>query len=99
MLAIYSNEAQRSLTGFGEIPNDFDAAIDLQTYTPVRQGWYVGIPVNGNLGQNLAEFDPAQRGQIIQQQQLQTYLQAAAAVSMVTLAVIGVINAVRDWRR
>ena len=51
MLAMYSNEAQRSLTGFGEIPNDFDAVVDLQTYTPVRQGWYVGIPVTGGLGE------------------------------------------------
>lgn len=33
-------------SGFGDVPNDFEAGYDLQ-YTPVRQSWYVGYPVTG----------------------------------------------------
>lgn len=32
--------------GLGDAPDDFEAAIDLQ-YTPVRQGWIYGEPVQG----------------------------------------------------
>lgn len=32
--------------GLGDVPNDFEAAIDLQ-YTPVREGWFYGVPVQG----------------------------------------------------
>jgi len=47
-LGIAVNEMQRSINGagLGDIPNDFEAAIDLQ-YTPVRQGWYYGYPSTG----------------------------------------------------
>lgn len=45
-LGIPSNEMQRSLTGLGDIPNDFEAYTDLQYY-PVRQGWYYGYPIDG----------------------------------------------------
>lgn len=47
------NEIQRSLNGLGDVPNDFEAAVDLQ-YTPVRQGWYYGYPItnpSAGLGQ------------------------------------------------
>jgi hypothetical protein len=43
MLGITVNEIQRSLVGLGDIPNDFEAAKSL-CYTPVRQGWFYGIP-------------------------------------------------------
>lgn len=43
-LGLATNEIQRSLNGLGDVPNDFEAAVDLQ-YTPVRQGWYYGYPV------------------------------------------------------
>lgn len=33
--------------GLGDVPNDFEASVDLQ-YIPVRQGWYYGYPVNGS---------------------------------------------------
>lgn len=33
--------------GFGDVPNDFEASVDLQ-YIPVRQGWYYGHPVDGS---------------------------------------------------
>jgi len=32
--------------GLGDVPSDSEAAIDLQ-YTPVRQGWFYGEPVQG----------------------------------------------------
>jgi hypothetical protein len=32
--------------GLGDVPNDAEAAIDLQ-YTPVREGWFYGVPVQG----------------------------------------------------
>ncbi len=50
-LGIAVNEMQRSLNGagryrrrqLGDVPNDFEASVDLQ-YIPVRQGWYYGYP-------------------------------------------------------
>lgn len=33
--------------GLGDVPNDFEASVDLQ-YIPVRQAWYYGYPVNGS---------------------------------------------------
>jgi len=33
--------------GLGDVPNDFEASVDLQ-YIPVRQGWYYGYPVDGS---------------------------------------------------
>lgn len=39
MLGIVVNEVQRSLTGIGEAPNDFEASRDL-CYLPVREQWF-----------------------------------------------------------
>lgn len=44
MLGIYVNEMQRSVSGLGDQPNDFEAAYDL-CYLPVREAWYYGTPV------------------------------------------------------
>lgn len=60
-LGFATNEIQRSLNGLGDVPNDFEAAVDLQ-YTPVRQGWYYGYPItnpSNGLGQVTTVAPPA----------------------------------------
>jgi hypothetical protein len=91
--------------GFGDVPNDFEASVDLQ-YIPVRQAWYYGTPVNGggypdaglprkNLGDAASE---AAILQLAKTERLQTILQVISTVSIATMATLAVVRAIRSRR-
>jgi hypothetical protein len=99
-LGLATNEIQRSLNGamLGDVPNDFEAAVDLQ-YTPVRQGWYYGYPVTnpapaGGLGQptTVPTTEPT-TGQLAMQ-----ILSTASITIMATLALFRVIHVARHGK-
>jgi len=107
-LGIIVNEMQRSLSGLGDVPNDFEAGVDL-CYTPVRQGWYYGCPITGvgretGLGQDaataaaIAATTPG--GQealksVVRAQRMQVTLQVFSTLAVATLAGLGVWQALR----
>jgi hypothetical protein len=84
----------------GDIPNDFEASVDLQ-YIPVRQAWYYGEPVNGS------GYPDAQRRQLgdaasdaaLQQlaktERLQTVLQVISTAAIATIASLAIAKAIR----
>ena len=91
--------------GFGDVPNDFEASVDLQ-YIPVRQGWYYGQPIDGrgypdaglprkNLGDVTSE---EALKQLAKSERLQTILQVVSTLSIATVATLAVIKAVRARR-
>ena len=86
--------------GLGDVPNDFEASVDLQ-YIPVRQGWYYGNPVNGGgypdarrKGLGDATTDAA----TLKLEKLQTVLQVVSTLAIATVATLAVIKAVRGPR-
>jgi hypothetical protein len=91
--------------GFGDVPNDFEASVDLQ-YIPVRQAWYYGMPVNGSgypdAGLPRQGFGDAASEAAIQQlaktERLQTILQVISTVSIATMATLAVVRAIRSRR-
>jgi len=96
--------------GFGDVPNDFEASVDLQ-YIPVRQGWYYGQPVNGGsypdanlplrngLGRHMGDAtSEAALQQLAKTERLQTILQVVSTLSIATVATLAVIKAVRSIR-
>lgn len=92
--------------GFGDVPNDFEASVDLQ-YIPVRQGWYYGQPVNGGtypdanlpLRNGLGD-DTSERAlqTLAKTERLQTILQVVSTLSIATVATLAVIKAIRARR-
>lgn len=91
--------------GFGDVPNDFEASVDLQ-YIPVRQAWYYGQPVDGrgypdaglprkNLGDAASE---EALKQLAKTERLQTILQVVSTLSIATVATLAVIKAIRSRR-
>jgi len=99
-LGLATNEIQRSLNGAGlsDVPNDFEAAVDLQ-YTPVRQGWYYGYPVtnptsSAGLGQP-GTIAPAATttGQLVMQ-----VLSTASITIMASLALFRVFHVARHGK-
>lgn len=109
-LGIYVNEAQRSINGLGDVPNDFEAGVDL-CYTPVRQGWYYGVPVRTEgrgLGQGsgttaaaaaaVSANDQAALKGLVRLQRMQTFLQVMATLSITTLATLAVVQGIKDRR-
>lgn len=96
--------------GLGDVPNDFEASVDLQ-YIPVRQGWYYGQPVNGRgypdanlplrngLGRHFGDAtSEAALQQLAKTERLQTILQVVSTLSIATVATLAVIKAVRSAR-
>lgn len=91
--------------GFGDVPNDFEASVDLQ-YIPVRQGWYYGQPVDGrgypDAGLPRRNLGDATSEQALQQlaktEKLQTILQVVSTLSIATVATLAVIKAIRSRR-
>jgi len=96
--------------GFGDVPNDFEASVDLQ-YIPMRQGWYYGQPVNGGgypdanlplrngLGRHMGDATSEQAlQQLAKTERLQTILQVVSTLSIATVATLAVIKAVRSTR-
>lgn len=87
---------------FGDVPNDFEASVDLQ-YIPVRQGWYYGTPVDGrsypdarrNLGDAASE---AALQQLAKTERLQTILQVISTMSIATMATLAIVRAIRARR-
>ena len=51
------------------------------------------------LHNGFGDLSPAAEAQILKEQLIQTYLQAAGALSMVTLAILAVCNAARELRK
>lgn len=97
------NEIQRSL---GDVPNDAEAAYDLQ-YTPVRQSWYVGYPVTGggyqsrnncNLGADATSQSTAEMAlaQLAKHQRFQAALQVIGTVSILAVATVAVAKAISE---
>jgi hypothetical protein len=90
--------------GFGDVPNDFEASVDLQ-YIPVRQGWYYGHPVDGSgypdaglprkngFGDATAE---AAVKSLARSERLQTILQVISTLSIATVATLAVVKAIRS---
>jgi hypothetical protein len=91
--------------GFGDVPNDFEASVDLQ-YIPVRQGWYYGQPVNGgsypDAGLPRRGFGDATSEAALQQlaktEKLQTILQVVSTLSIATVATLAILRAIRSRR-
>lgn len=96
--------------GFGDVPNDFEASVDLQ-YIPVRQGWYYGTPVDGRgypdakqgLGRVRANglgdaSSEAALRQLAKTERLQTILQVISTASIATMATLAIIRAIRARR-
>lgn len=95
--------------GFGDVPNDFEASVDLQ-YIPVRQAWYYGQPVDGRgypdaglpkrgLGRHLGDMtSEAALQQLAKTERWQTVLQVVSTLSIATVATLAVIKAVRTRR-
>lgn len=101
-LGIAVNEMQRSV-GLGDVPNDFEAASDLQ-YTPVRQGWYYGFPINGGrypreFGDTATPSSTQDLTQVAKYQRASTILQAIATLSIATIASITVARVIHVKRR
>jgi hypothetical protein len=101
------NEAARSVNGFGDVPNDFEAGMDL-CYTPVRQGWVYGRPVQTGLGQDpataaiVAATTPNGREalkSVVRTQRMQVTLQVFSTLAVVTLAGLGAWQALRERKR
>jgi hypothetical protein len=97
---------------FGDVPNDFEASVDLQ-YIPVRQAWYYGRPVDGRgypdvragLGQAAtvnAVATSASNEEALQKlaraEKIQTILQVISTMSIATVATLAIIRAVRTSR-
>jgi hypothetical protein len=96
--------------GFGDVPNDFEASVDLQ-YIPVRQGWYYGQSVNGGtypdanlplrngLGRHMGDATSEEAlKQLAKSEKLQTILQVVSTLSIATVATLAVIKAIRSRR-
>ena len=92
---------------FGDVPNDFEASVDLQ-YIPVRQGWYYGRPVDGRGypdargGFGQAAATPATPddalAQLAKAERTQTIFQIISTVSIATLATLAIVRAIRAAR-
>lgn len=110
-LGIAVNEMQRSINGagLGDVPNDFEAAIDLQ-YTPVRQGWYYGYPSTGG---GYASVQRCSRGgfadattdteltavqTLAKAQKAQALLQIVSTISIAVIASLAVARAIHVAR-
>ena len=105
-LGLPVNEIQRSLNGLGDLPNDFEAAVDLQ-YTPVRQGWYYGYPVTGGgyasvprcgARAGLGEATPEAAAALVRVEKLQTVLQVVSTLAITTIASLAVMRAIHVRR-
>jgi hypothetical protein len=87
---------------FGDVPNDFEASVDLQ-YIPVRQGWYYGQPVDGRgypdakQGFGDAASDAAMQ-QLAKTEKLRTALQVISTMAVATMATLAVVRFVRHRR-
>ena len=119
-LGIAVNEMQRSINGalggpsrhvrrrrsLGDVPNDFEAAIDLQ-YTPVRQGWYYGYPSTGGgyesvprcpngLGDDTTTAQELTAVQLLAKaQKAQAIMQIVSTASIAILATLAIMRAVK----
>lgn len=93
----------------GDVPNDFEASVDLQ-YIPVRQGWYYGQPVDGRgypdvrsgFGQvtpTPTPSTPADLDRLAKIERTQTIFQAISTVSIATIAALTIAKAVISIRR
>lgn len=97
--------------GLGDVPNDFEASVDLQ-YIPVRQAWYYGTPVDGRgypdaglprsgLGavRRRALGDAASEAalkQLAKTERLQTVLQVVSTLSIATMATLAIARAIKS---
>jgi hypothetical protein len=110
-LGIYVDEMQRSLTGLGDVPTDFEAA-RARCYTPVWQGWYYGVPVNPSLqGSGLGNSTLAQEAvngsngaqravqELAKIEKKALILSAIASLSVATMAVFTIVQGVRGAKR
>jgi hypothetical protein len=93
----------RGYAGLGDVPNDFEASVDLQ-YIPVRQGWYYGNPVNGGSYPTMqparsALGDAATDAESLKLERTQTILQVISTISIAAVATLAVIGAIRGPKR
>jgi len=106
-LGIVSDPAEinRTLTGngghagLGVVPNDFQLAYH-RPYLPVMHGW-IGSDRAGNLGSAVSEAanggaTSSQMDQLIKSEQFKSKLAILSTGAIVTLALFGVINFLRD---
>jgi hypothetical protein len=90
---------------FGDVPNDFEASVDLQ-YIPVRQGWYYGRPVDGRgypdvrggLGADAPATAEEALKQLAKTERLQAILQVISTLSIATVATLALVRAIRSRR-
>lgn len=90
---------------FGDVPNDFEASVDLQ-YIPVRQAWYYGHPVDGRgypdvrggLGADVPATADEALKQLAKTERLQTILQVISTLSIATVATLALVRAIRSRR-
>jgi hypothetical protein len=91
----------RGYAGLGDVPNDFEASVDLQ-YIPVRQGWYYGNPIDGRSYPTMQPMpsrgglgDAATDAETLKLERTQTILQIISTVSIAAVATLAVIRAIR----
>lgn len=97
--------AKRRKLSLGDVPNDFEASVDLQ-YIPVRQAWYYGYPINGGsypdarggFGEVLPS-DPVELKRVAKYEMIQTGLQVISTLSIATMATLTVARAIVESRR
>jgi hypothetical protein len=90
----------RGYAGLGDVPNDFEASVDLQ-YIPVRQGWYYGNPIDGRSYPTMQSMpsrgglgDAAVDAETLKLERTQTILQIISTVSIAAVATLAVIRAI-----
>jgi hypothetical protein len=95
----------RGYAGLGDVPNDFEASVDLQ-YIPVRQGWYYGNPIDGRSYPTMQPMpsrggfgDAATDAESLKLERTQTILQVISTVSIAAVATLAVIGAIRGPKR
>jgi hypothetical protein len=83
---------------FGDVPNDFEASVDLQ-YTPVREGWYYGsqLGCSGGCGGGggYSRHDRSSTEELHRLNKIertQTFLQTISAASIAIVATLTVIK-------
>jgi hypothetical protein len=95
-------------THLGDVPNDFEASVDLQ-YIPVRQGWYYGQPVDGrgypDRSNGFGQAPPTtpttstELDRIAKLERTQTILQIVSTISIAAIASLTIAKAVVSVRR
>ncbi len=94
----YRPEVNRTLTGLGIVPNDFELARQYGWYTPVDHGWIIGRDrwwPGGNLG--AAETDNQKMLQeLVKAEQLKAKMAVVSAIGVTIAAGIAIWRAVKS---